>query len=78
MPDDAPKKAKVRSHGIHIEYKKVILKLLDDDYELTAKKVLIKIIKDNKKAKHPLPSHLKPKLKQVFICLLKIINLLID
>ena len=51
VADGASKKAKIRSNGIHIAYKKALLKLLDDDPELTAKKALIKITKDNKKSK---------------------------
>lgn len=72
VADDAPKKARVRSNGIHIAYKKEILKLLDEDPELTAKKIKIKITKNNKNAKNnnKLPSHLMPPLEKVIFLLI--------
>jgi hypothetical protein len=73
VADGASKKAQVRSNGIHIAYKKALLKLLDDDPELTAKRALIKITKNNKKSSSPLPGHLLPQLEKVNIIFFKYI-----
>ena len=51
----------------HIAYKKAILKTLDEDPELTAKKIRIKLIKMVKKNKDLLPPHLLPPLDKVML-----------
>ena len=63
VSENASKKERNNSSGVHISFKEAIIKLLDEDIELTAKKIMIKIIKNKEKLK--LLMHLMPTLDKV-------------
>ena len=63
VTDNATKKEKINSSGVHIAYKQAIIKILDEDVELTAKKILIRLNKRKDELK--LPFHLMPSLAKV-------------
>ena len=65
VDENAPRKERIMSNGIHIGYKKLFLKLLDEDQELSAMKLQVKVEKGIKKGKIDLPFNLRPSKTQV-------------
>ena len=65
VAENASRKAKIMSNGIHLGYKKLFLQLLDDDQELSAMKMQVKVERGIKKGKINLPFSLRPSKDQV-------------
>ena len=64
---NSTKRARIMSNGIHVGYKKLILKYLDEDREIGAMKIKIKIENGLKNQSIKLPARLMPQLSKVYI-----------